>query len=182
MIAPAKLVVCAAIVAAALLGAVARPATASAAPPCWKLLLTDWYDGRIDHTYPIHCYTEALKHLPADVQTYSSAHDDIFRALQSARNRLRHGGQSVTPNTPVPPSSNDPTSTTPTTSTDTTAPSPGRDQGKGLSHLADKLNPSSPSSLPLPLLVLGALALLLVAAGGAGLLVKRRQDGQKPAS
>ena len=59
-----------------------RPAPAQAATPCWKLLLNDWYDGRIDQTYSVHCYKDALKHLPADVQTYSSAHDDILRALR----------------------------------------------------------------------------------------------------
>ena len=62
--------------------ATVRPA--AAATPCWKALLNDWYDGRIDNTYALHCYTDALKHLPPDVQTYSSAHDDIERALQSA--------------------------------------------------------------------------------------------------
>lgn len=181
-----KLVACIAVIAATMLGAVVRPAPAAAATPCWKALLNDWYDGRIDNSYPIRCYTQALAHLPADVQTYSSAHDDIFRALQSARARLRKAGAAVTPNTKVPPSSPTPTSTststtpkTPTPPTSTTpvptTPSPGREQGKGINRLADKLNPSSPSSLPLPLLVLGALALLLVAAGGAGVLVKRRQ-------
>jgi hypothetical protein len=38
------------------------------------------------------------------------------------------------------------------------------------------VNHSSPSSIPLPLIVLGALALLLVAAGGIGILAKRRQS------
>jgi hypothetical protein len=50
--------------------------------------------------------------------------------------------------------------------------SPGRDKPGGL---ADKLNPGSPSSLPVPLLILGGLALILVAAGGAGLVAKRIQ-------
>src|SRR6266567_142897 len=57
--------------------------SAAAKAPCWKTLLNDWYDGRIDNTYPKHCYSDALTHLPADVQTYSSAHDDILRALQN---------------------------------------------------------------------------------------------------
>ena len=87
----------------ALAAAVARPAPATAATPCWKALLNDWYDGRIDNTYPLHCYSEALTHLPADVQTYSSAHDDILRALQNAKAELRRNGTKVTPNTPVPP-------------------------------------------------------------------------------
>jgi hypothetical protein len=170
--------------------------TAAAATPCWKTLLTDWYDGRIDNTYPLHCYEDALHHLPADVRTYSSAHDDIVRALANARASLRKAGKTATPTTPVPPQTggkkrttkgggrvtttptNPHTSTTDTTPV-TTTPSPGRNQGKGLTGLADKLNPSSPDSLPLPLLVLGGLAILLVAAGGAGLLAKRLQ-GRKP--
>jgi hypothetical protein len=164
-----------------LAGAAVRPAPAAAATPCWKTLLNDWYDGRIDNTYPLHCYQDALGHLPADVQTYSSAHDDILRALQSAKARLRRAGKSVTPESPVPPSgkrtktTSGPTSTTTSTSTGTTPTIPGRNPGGGLPGVADKVNHSSPSSVPLPLIILGALALLLVAAGGAGLLAKRRQ-------
>ena len=189
-----KLVACTAVLAAALTGSLVRPVAAAAATPCWKTLLTDWYDGRIDNTYPLHCYQDALRHLPADVQTYSSAHDDIVRALLTARATLKKEHKAATPTTPVPPQSGgssgggttttstttSPTDTSPTEIT-TTTPSPGKDSGKGLTHLADKLNPSSPDSLPLPLLVLGGLAILLVAAGGAGLLAKHLQ-GRKPSA
>jgi hypothetical protein len=188
---PVKLLFCAALAAAAFAGSLVRPVAASAAAPCWKTLLTDWYDGRIDNTYPIHCYRDALRHLPADVATYSSARDDITRALQNAKATLKREGKAATPTTPVPPqgggSSSGGTDTTKTTTSPTgttpvpTSPSPGKDSGKGLTRLADKLNPSSPDSLPLPLLVLGGLAILLVAAGGAGLLAKRLQ-GRKPSS
>jgi hypothetical protein len=169
-----KVSVCAALASVALLCAVARPArAASAATPCWKVLLNDWYDGRIDGSYPKHCYTDALKHLPADVSTYSSAHDDILRALQSASAKQAKGGKKVGPNTVIKPPSGAKTggsSSRGGTTTETT--STGRKQGTGL---ADKLNPSSPSSLPVPLLILGGLALLLVAAGAAGLVAKRIQ-------
>jgi hypothetical protein len=194
-----KALLCSLLVVTGLVVAVARPAPAAAATPCWKALLNDWYDGRIDNTYPLHCYQDALGHLPADVQTYSSARDDILRALQNAKAQLRKAGRTAAPNTLiVPPSSNGKpgtggtktgtgkhpgrkTRTTPIATTPiATTPTPGRDSGKGLTHLADRLNPSSPSSLPLPLLVLGALAVMLVAAGGAGLLAKRYQ-GRKPA-
>ena len=165
-----------------LVAAVARPVPASAATPCWKALLNDWYDGRIDNTYPLHCYSDALKHLPADVQTYSSAHDDILRALQNAKAELRKNGTKITPNTPVPPAGKPPTKTTgngkngSTTSSTTTTQPPGRKPpGGGLPSAVDKVNHSSPSSVPLPLIVLGALALLLIAAGGVGLIAKRRQ-------
>ena len=32
------------------------PALAKSKPPCWKVLINDWYDGRIDGIYEIHCY------------------------------------------------------------------------------------------------------------------------------
>jgi hypothetical protein len=173
-----KVVFVAAIAVVALFGAVARPTTAAAATPCWKALLNDWYDGRIDNTYPIHCYQDALSHLPADVQTYSSAHDDILRALQSAKTRLERSGKTVTPNSPVPPSGGPAKGGKQTTTGSTTTPSttsPGRTPPGGLPGVADKANNSGPTSVPLPLIVLGALALLLVAAGAGGLLLKRRQ-------
>ena len=180
MTASGKLALSLAIVAAALVGALARPIAADAAGPCWKTLLTDWYDGRIDNTYPLHCYDDALHHLPPDVQTYSSARDDIMRALQSAKTQLQRSGTRIGPNTEIPPAKGTSTKTkTHTTSpTATTAPTtslPGRKRQGGLTGVADQLNPSSPSSVPLPLLVLGALALLLVAAGAGGLLFKRYQ-------
>ncbi|MGH3001051.1 MAG: hypothetical protein ACRDM1_00010 [Gaiellaceae bacterium] len=186
-----KVAAAACIVATTFLTAAVAPPAARAATPCWKLLLNDWYDGRIDQTYPIHCYRDALKHLPADVQTYSSAHDDILRALQTAISRERKQGKKVGQGTLVPPqkgggsggagggTGGGGTATGSATggsgggaATDTNG-TPGRKEGGGL---ADKLNPSSPSSLPVPLLVLGALALLLVAAGAAGLVAKRIQS------
>lgn len=142
-------------------------APASAATPCWKTLLNDWYDGRIDKTYPRHCYDDALKHLPADVQTYSSAKDDIQRALQSAIANEKRLGHKTGPDVLIPPG--------PGGGKTGNGKTPGRKPEKGLTGLADKLNPGSASSLPLPLLVLGGLALVLVAAGGAGLVAKRIQ-------
>jgi hypothetical protein len=173
----AKTFLVAALLAVALLGAAARPA--AAATPCWKALLNDWYDGRIDQTYASHCYTDAIHHLPSDVQTYSSAHDDILRALQSAIAKQKKAHKTVGVNTLLPPQKGggSPTGTSPHdggsggTGTTTTS-EPGRNGGGGL---AGKVGSDSPSSVPVPLLVLGGLALLLVAAGAAGLIAKRVQ-------
>ena len=182
----AKAFLGAALLAVALLALAARPA--AAATPCWKALLNDWYDGRIDHTYAIHCYTDALNHLPSDVRTYSSAHDDILRALQSAKARERKAGHKVGPATLItPPSSGNGsggdgtsgsggTGSGGTGETTTTSSTPDANQPKGFAKVADQLNPGSASSLPVPLIVLGGLALLLVAAGGAGLVAKRVQS------
>lgn len=175
-----------ALVCAALAAGFAHPAPAAAATPCWKALLNDWYDGRIDKTYALHCYSDALKHLPADVQTYSSAHDDIERALQTAIAAERRSGHKVTPNTLIlPPGSGGTTTTTKkpgkkgggttTTAVTTTTGIVGRKPDKGLGGVADQLNPGSASSLPVPLLVLGGLAIVLVAAGAAGMIYKQAQ-------
>src|SRR5207248_2401343 len=121
-----------------------------------------------DQTYPRHCYDDALNHLPADVETYSSAHDDILRALQSAVAKGRRTGHRVGANTLIAPP--------PAVAKRGGGKTETGRKSKGLSKLADKLDPGSASSLPLPLLVLGGLALVLVAAGGTGVVVKRIQS------
>lgn len=191
-----KALAAAALLAAAFMVAPATPA--SAATPCWKKLLNDWYDGRIDNVYPVHCYQDTLKHLPEDISVYSSARDDILRALQSARAQLRAKHETVNTNTPVPAQTTSKSTTGTTTGATTTTASggtgpggsdaggggtssPGRKPPPGLPGVAQQLNSSSPSSVPVPLLVLGGVALLLVAAGAVGLVVKRAQ-ARRPGS
>jgi hypothetical protein len=169
-----KVSLLATLVCAAFVGSAVRPAVAQAKTPCWKALLNDWYDGRIDNTYPVHCYREALRHLPSDVQTYSSAHDDILRALQSAIAKQRQAHKPVGNNTLLPPQSGKGGGNTDTS----TSGQPGR-QGNG--GLAGQVSSDNPSSVPTVLYVLGGLALLLVAAGAAGLIAKRVQARRKGA-
>jgi hypothetical protein len=125
------------------------------------------------------------------VQTYSSAREDILRALQSAKARARASGHKVGPNTLIGPAPGAGGTTTTTggtggggggtdtsggtATTGTTPSNTSANNQKGLAHVANELNPGSASSLPVPLLVLGGLALLLVIAGGAGLVVKQLQ-------
>ena len=163
-------------------GSVARPAAAAHKPACWQVLLNDWYDGRIDGTYPLHCYSDALKHLPSDVNTYSSARDDIERALQSARLAARRSGQKLTGATlvqPTKPGAKGTGSGKKGGKNVITIAAPGRKQPTGIPSVAD--TGGNASSLPLPLLILGGLAILLVAAGAAG-LGWRHYQGRKPAS
>jgi hypothetical protein len=175
-----KVLGCASVLALALLaGTVAHPAAAAHKPACWQVLLNDWYDGRIDGTYPLHCYQDALRHLPSDVDTYSSARDDIERALASARAAAHKVGKGLSPNTLVHPSSTVPKTQAKGHRRSIVIVPVGRKPDKGIAQIADKIDPGSPSSLPVPLLVLGGLALLLVALGGAG-LVARRVQGRKP--
>src|SRR5262245_32870652 len=73
-------------VTSALLVVVASMAFAgqASAAPCWQRLMLDWYDGSIDKTYPIACYQQAIANMGEDLKNYSSARDDIRRALQAA--------------------------------------------------------------------------------------------------
>jgi hypothetical protein len=170
-----KISLLAALVCAVFAGSAVRPAVAQAKTPCWKALLNDWYDGRIDNTYPVHCYREALRHLPSDVQTYSSAHDDILRALQSAIAKQRKAHKQVGSNTLLPPQTGGGKNGG-SGGTDTSSGEPGRQAGGGL---AGQVSSTNPSSVPTVLLVLGGLALLLLAAGAAGLIAKRVQARRK---
>ena len=84
--------------------ALAIAGTAGAAPSCGTRVLDDWRDGRIDGTYPVACYRQALAHLPEDVRVYSTAQSDITRALQARigiasvqAHRSNGGGGGVSP-------------------------------------------------------------------------------------
>ena len=161
--------------------AVASPA--GAASSCGRAVIDDWYDnGRVDGTYALHCYDDAINTLPRDVRDYSSAKEDIQRALQA-----RKRGE------PAPPASADPTpgdgSTTPEdpddpngTGTDTTgsASSGGPDDPSSGNEAGGAIDADSASSVPIPLLILAGLALLLVAAGCAGYVVRRIQARRLP--
>ena len=52
---------------------------------CAQTVIGDWTDGTIDGVYPDECYLAAIDALPEDLRAYTSAGDDIVRALQSSR-------------------------------------------------------------------------------------------------
>jgi hypothetical protein len=180
---------------------------ASAKEPCWRTLLNDWYDGVVDDAYPLSCYTQTLAHLRdyEDLSTYSTARDDISRAkqvriaeLRRERSDRRNETPVALPADPPPPNGNksdpppgtfvDPTSekAPSTVPTKVGLPSTTKTQGRNVSDKGpvgsaiDKFGPNSADSLPVPLLVLGGLACLLMLAGGAGFLARRAQSRRLP--
>ena len=55
---------------------------------CANAVVVDWSDnGRIDGRYPLECYGAAIEELPPDVRDYSTATDEITRALAHAVNQ-----------------------------------------------------------------------------------------------
>ena len=60
-------------------------ATASAKTPCWRQIQNEWVNNQIiATTYPLHCYREAIAHVPEDLRQYSSIEEDILAARQLA--------------------------------------------------------------------------------------------------
>jgi len=146
--------------------ALALPETA-AASACGDKVLEDWYDnGRVDRLYPPHCYEEAIDAIPKDIKDYVDAEEVISRALQfSLRNEIAPGGKDPTPGDDNPDGT------------------PGKNNGgtnnggtnNGGPEVTPDVDTSGPSSVPIPLLVLGGMSLALLAAGGLGYLSRRRQ-------
>jgi cobalamin biosynthesis Mg chelatase CobN len=189
---------CLALLAFALALVVAVPATAARAAgsdsvPCWKRLLNDWYDGRIDKIYPVPCYSQAIKHLPPETEIYGSAKEDILAARQAALNKKSappEHGSPTTATSQTPPQTT--TTTTETTTTDgttttTTAvvivanpPSTTPKKKGGISGALADITPGDPQAFPLPLLILGALAILLVIAGAIGMIWQRSHPRDDP--
>ena len=157
----------------AFLALLVSTAPAAAAQSCGRKVIDDWWDGRIDGTYELHCYDDAIEILPRDVRDYSSAEDDIKRALQAA---LR--GEPAPPNSAAQPGDEEPTKTT-TTGTPGEPPTSDPPAGPDGREVAPPLGESA-SSVPLPLLILAGLALALVLAGSAGYLIRRYQSRQIP--
>jgi hypothetical protein len=134
--------------------AVTEPA--SAAKPCWRQVLDDWTDNtRLDQKYPIECYNQALENLPEDIVSYTNAYDQISNARQDS---LRGDDRGLSGAGGGGGGNND----------------PGDGDG-GIFGDFLGIGSGGAGSIPLPLLILGALAGLLMAAGGAGLLTRKLQ-------
>jgi len=173
-----------ALAAVAVLGAVVGVPAASAAPAatsqatsqCWLQVVNDWLQhGAVTGYYAIPCYTQAIQHLSAypDIKQYSSAIDDIHRALLAAIHEERGGGgpsgggglsDSGGPGIGGGGGGNGPTSGT-----------SGAHKGI-LQRLAADIGPGNAQSIPLPLLVLGGLALLLLLTAAVTWFARRMQS------
>ena len=151
----------------------ALPGQASAATPCWERVINDWLkDGRIDGTYSVKCYQQALKNAPEDLRDYSNVTDVIQAAMQDAVGSPSGTGTGSGPGEDPsgPPSSDKPR-------TQQGVP-PASYYRRGI----DSLGTTQADSLPIPLLVLAGLGtlLLLTAAGLAGAKRIRATRGPKP--
>jgi hypothetical protein len=138
--------------------ALASPGAATAAAPCWEQLVSDyWTDGRVDRVYPIGCYREAMEKLPPDVQEYSDAQDALRRALvQAIRVNRGEGGFEEEEG-----------------GSSAAAPVDDDDRPGGFFNwLLDTVGPKNADSVPVPLLILGGIALLLLGAAATSYVAR----------
>jgi hypothetical protein len=152
------------------IGVASATAASKSRTPCWQLVLNDEYDGHIDGTYPVHCYKQAIAHLPEDSLIYGQLKQDITQAMLRSMAALQKKGVKVTSTTPLPPEED----------------SRGLESHKHkkgiLAVIADKIGPGNASSIPLPLLILAGLGLLLVAAAGASFAARWISARRSPPS
>jgi cobalamin biosynthesis Mg chelatase CobN len=168
-------VLCALAPLAALAAMLLAAGPAGAAPSCARQVIDDWYDdGRVDRTYPLHCYDDAIEALPPDVRDYSSAKEDIQRALQA---RMRNEPAPAASTDPSPRSGTTTTSKPPKNQTTTEVSEP---KNENPPEASGDVEADSASSVPIPLLVLAGLALLLIAGGSAGYFIRRYQGRNNP--
>jgi cobalamin biosynthesis Mg chelatase CobN len=157
------------------------PGVAHAASPCRDRIYNDWYrDGKIASSYPLACYRDAIKHVPSDAAIYSSLQDDIRSALQAAIARSHGSTVPTEVGSGLPTSdASDVMSTTAvetvkrassSANTSTTSPTDQQNESSTQQQVvaAPVASTSSSSGLPVPILVLGALALLLAGVGAVG--------------
>jgi uncharacterized membrane protein YgcG len=156
--------------------AAAPAATLTATSSCWLQVVNDWlrHNPEIRNLYPIPCYTQAIQKLNGypDLQQYSSAIDDIQRALLAAIHQERGDANGTGP------SSNDTGSGgggTPTSGGGGSPPASSGGGGGSSSPISSIFHPSNAQSIPLPLLVLAGLAVLLLLAGAGTWFAKRLQ-------
>jgi len=137
----------------------AGTAPAQAARPCANTVVQEWLrSGHVGDDHPLGCYREALSRLDdyTDLAVYSDLSDSIDAALAAAV--AKRSGK------PMPQSYRD--------ELEKPRPPAGATVAAAAPVAATEGN-----SVPVPLIVLGALALALTAVGAGGVVARRRRAG-----
>jgi hypothetical protein len=144
----------------------ASPSVAHAETPCAKRVIADWTkDGKIDGHYSARCLRQAYRSVPEDLGDYSSIKDDITAALagpgsgsQPPKNGLNSG-----PNAMGSGGADQQKAAAAKKQAERAVPHAGTQQSI----------PDSSRTIPLPLLILGAVALAALLAAASPPLIKR---------
>jgi len=156
---------------------------AAAKAPCGQQVIDDWYGsktGQLSKIYPLQCYRDALKIVKdeTDLEVYSNARQDIQRAMALAIAAGKGGKSGGGPGGPtaysteLPSFLGGPDAKSGGQPPEETQPYPP----KSTTPISNVLHGSSASSVPLPAIILGAIAALLLALGATAYVARRRQQ------
>jgi hypothetical protein len=152
------------------LGVPAPAAAATKQQPCWKRVIADWSrDGIINGHYSVRCLRKAIKKTPEDLRDYSGIIDDINAALVGVGalpgGNGTGGGSS---------GGGGPGQTGGPGATGGSTPGSVRAAKRAVAGAGTSASaPAHDRSIPLPLILLGALVLIGALAGASPLLFKR---------
>jgi hypothetical protein len=152
----------------------ALPGQAAAAKPCWERVIDDWLaNGTITGTYKVNCYQQALKHVPEDLRDYSNITDAINAAMLATLRGTPGNGSGSGSGTGTGSGSNPGNPSGGSSKAEKNRRLQATPERSYYRRAIDNLGTTSADSLPVPLLVLGGVAVVLMAAGGAGFLARR---------
>jgi hypothetical protein len=155
--------------------ATASPAMAAKSQPCWKQVVNDWsQDGSIDGAYSARCIDEALAKVPEDIRAYSDFEEQARAARLAASRSLQSSGGSGWDSGDTGDSDDDAATIKPR------EPNTGP-KDETLIQSALGTNGNNADSVPLPLLILLALAGALLTAGAVG-FGARKLRARRPAA
>jgi hypothetical protein len=140
----------------------ASPALACDGSTVQSIVFQAAKDGHVRDGYAVTCLRQALQAQPADLLTYSSSDSAIRLAIAEAAQTPRGSAQKpIRVQQSVTPTQSDATTVAESIST---------------GPLARLINAPahSPGAVPVPVIILGAVAFLLLGGGVASVLVRRR--------
>jgi hypothetical protein len=168
-------------------------APASALADCGTDIIDDYVsDGSVNGSYSQACYRSALKKIPTDVEIYTDARASIAAAMnRSAAESDASPSQVVPPATTSPakpqakPKTTPPATTTDEVQTVDEGPpvAPATTDSGLVGEALNAIGPKHADEVPLPVIVLGSLAAILILAGAGGFIAQRRgnrRDGGMP--
>jgi hypothetical protein len=157
-------------------------APAAAFADCGTSIIDQYLNsGSVSGNYSQACYKSALRQIPTDADLYT----DIRASITAAMNGGGSGGSpsqvAPAPGTTTPKPKPKGTTTdagTPTdagTTTDELLPvTPGTTDGGLVGNALKDIGPKHADEVPMPVIILGGLAALLILAGAGGLIAQRR--------
>jgi cobalamin biosynthesis Mg chelatase CobN len=156
-------------------------APAAAFADCGTTVIDDYLkDGTISGNYSQACYKSALKQIPTDMDIYTDVRGSINAAMNrgsgsgGTQNATAQPGTTTSKSKPKAKTTGATTTDAGTTSDELLPVAPGTTDDGLVGEALKAVGPKKADEVPMPVLILGGLAALLILAGAGGLIAQRR--------